>query len=41
MTDPSASNSGFSAVVAVATALVGAGSALTLEQAAVDGARAA
>jgi Ca-activated chloride channel homolog len=33
MTDPSASNSGFSAVVAVATALVGAGSALTLEQA--------
>jgi Ca-activated chloride channel homolog len=34
MTDPSASNSGFSAVVAVATALVGAGSALTTEQAA-------
>ncbi|OLS97597.1 hypothetical protein BJF90_42605 [Pseudonocardia sp. CNS-004] len=33
MTDPSASNSGFSAVVAVATALVGSGSALTLEQA--------
>jgi Ca-activated chloride channel family protein len=33
MTDPSASNSGFSAVVAVATALVGAGSALTREQA--------
>jgi Ca-activated chloride channel homolog len=33
MTDPSASNSGFSAVVAVSTALVGAGSALTLEQA--------
>ena len=33
MTDPSASNSGFSAVVAVATALVGAGSALTIEQA--------
>jgi Ca-activated chloride channel family protein len=33
MTDPSASNSGFSAVVAVATALVGAGSALTVEQA--------
>ena len=34
MTDPSASNSGFSAVVAVATALVGAGSALTASQAA-------
>ena len=34
MTDPSASNSGFSAVVAVATALVGSGSALTVEQAA-------
>ncbi|WP_433278382.1 extracellular solute-binding protein [Pseudonocardia xinjiangensis] len=34
MTDPSASNSGFSAVVAVATALVGAGSALTAPQAA-------
>ncbi|OZM84388.1 VWA domain-containing protein [Pseudonocardia sp. MH-G8] len=33
MTDPSASNSGFSAVVAVATALVGAGSALTVAQA--------
>ncbi|MHA6626956.1 vWA domain-containing protein [Pseudonocardia sichuanensis] len=33
MTDPSASNSGFSAVVAVATALVGAGSALSVEQA--------
>ncbi|WP_345611658.1 substrate-binding domain-containing protein [Pseudonocardia adelaidensis] len=33
MTDPSASNSGFSAVVAVATALAGAGSALTLQQA--------
>jgi Ca-activated chloride channel family protein len=33
MTDPSASNSGFSAVVAVATALAGAGSALTREQA--------
>jgi Ca-activated chloride channel family protein len=33
MTDPSASNSGFSAVVAVSTALVGAGSALTIEQA--------
>jgi Ca-activated chloride channel homolog len=33
MTDPSASNSGFSAVVAVATAIVGAGSALTVEQA--------
>jgi Ca-activated chloride channel family protein len=33
MTDPSASNSGFSAVVAVATARVGAGSALTVEQA--------
>jgi Ca-activated chloride channel family protein len=34
MTDPSASNSGFSAVVAVATALVGSGAALTAEQAA-------
>lgn len=34
MTDPSASNSGFSTVVAVATALVGSGSALTREQAA-------
>lgn len=34
MTDPSASNSGFSTVVAVATALVGSGSALTAEQAA-------
>lgn len=33
MTDPSASNSGFSAVVAVATALVGSGAALTEEQA--------
>lgn len=33
MTDPSASNSGFSAVVGVATALVGAGAALTAEQA--------
>jgi Ca-activated chloride channel family protein len=34
MTDPSASNSGFSAVVAVATALVGSGSALNQQQAA-------
>lgn len=34
MTDPSASNSGFAAVVAVATALVGSGAALTEEQAA-------
>lgn len=34
MTDPSASNSGFSTVVAVATALAGSGSALTVEQAA-------
>lgn len=34
MTDPSASNSGFSAVVAVATALVGSGAALTEQQAA-------
>ena len=34
MTDPSASNTGFSTVVAVATALVGSGSALTVEQAA-------
>ncbi|WP_232660514.1 substrate-binding domain-containing protein [Pseudonocardia sp. TRM90224] len=34
MTDPSASNSGFSTVVAVATALVGSGAALTVEQAA-------
>lgn len=34
MTDPSASNSGFSAVVAVSTALVGSGSALTVDQAA-------
>jgi Ca-activated chloride channel homolog len=33
MTDPSASNSGFSTVVAVATALVGSGAALTAEQA--------
>ncbi len=33
MTDPSASNSGFSAVVGVATALVGGGAALTAEQA--------
>lgn len=34
MTDPSSSNSGFSTVVAVATALVGSGAALTVEQAA-------
>ncbi len=34
MTDPSASNTGFSTVVAVATALVGSGSALTVGQAA-------
>lgn len=34
MTDPSASNTGFSAVVAVSTALVGSGSALNEEQAA-------
>lgn len=34
MTDPSASNTGFSTVVAVSTALVGSGSALTVEQAA-------
>lgn len=34
MTDPSASNSGFSTVVAVATALVGSGAALTSAQAA-------
>jgi Ca-activated chloride channel family protein len=34
MTDPSASNTGFSTVVAVATALVGSGAALTEEQAA-------
>jgi Ca-activated chloride channel family protein len=34
MTDPSASNTGFSAVVAVATAIVGSGAALTVEQAA-------
>lgn len=34
MTDPSASNSGFSTVVAVATALVGSGAALTVDQAA-------
>ena len=34
MTDPSASNTGFSAVVAVSTALAGSGSALTKEQAA-------
>lgn len=34
MTDPSASNTGFSTVVAVATALVGSGAALTVEQAA-------
>lgn len=33
MTDPSASNSGFSTVVAVATALAGTGAALTAEQA--------
>lgn len=33
LTDPSASNTGFSAVVAVATALAGSGSALTVEQA--------
>lgn len=33
MTDPSASNSGFSTVVAVSTALVGSGAALTAEQA--------
>jgi Ca-activated chloride channel family protein len=33
MTDPSTSDSGLSAVVAVATALVGTGSALTIEQA--------
>lgn len=33
MTDPSASNSGFSTVVAVATALVGTGAALTTAQA--------
>jgi len=33
MTDPSASNSGFSTLVAVATALVGTGAALTAEQA--------
>jgi Ca-activated chloride channel homolog len=34
MTDPSASNSGFSTVVAVSTALAGSGAALTEEQAA-------
>jgi Ca-activated chloride channel homolog len=34
MTDPSASNSGFSTVVAVSTALAGTGAALTSEQAA-------
>jgi Ca-activated chloride channel family protein len=34
MTDPSASNTGFSTVVAVSTALVGSGAALTVEQAA-------
>jgi Ca-activated chloride channel homolog len=34
MTDPSASNSGFSAVVAVSTALAGSGAALTAQQAA-------
>lgn len=34
MTDPSASNTGFSAVVAVATALVGGGAALNRDQAA-------
>ncbi|ODU05614.1 MAG: hypothetical protein ABS81_07110 [Pseudonocardia sp. SCN 72-86] len=34
MTDPSASNSGFSTVVAVSTALAGSGAALTVDQAA-------